>query len=73
MNTAAQLLVGHYDFRNLSTAQLERQDTKRECYSATVEPINEHLGKTLNLSFYVLLNWSVCRFSQILAIFFLSK
>ena len=49
MNAAAQLLVGHYDFRNLSTAQLERQDTKRECYSATVEAINEHLGSVLNL------------------------
>ena len=53
MNAAAQLLVGHYDFRNLSTAQLERQDTKRECYSATVEPINEDLGKILELSFFV--------------------
>ena len=44
MNEAAGKLIGQYDYRNFSTAQLERQDTNRECFLAKVEPISEHLG-----------------------------
>ena len=44
MNEAAGKLIGQFDFRNFSTAQLERQDTNRECFVAKVEPVNEHLG-----------------------------
>jgi len=36
MNEAAQRLVGKHDFQNFCTAQLERQDTSRECFRASV-------------------------------------
>ena len=36
MNEAAQRLVGKHDFQNFCTAQLERQDTTRECFRASV-------------------------------------
>ena len=44
MNEAARLLIGQHDYRNLSTAQLERQDTKRECFQARIEPISEGMA-----------------------------
>lgn len=39
MKEAASYLVGEYDFRNFSQAQLERQDTKRICFAADIEDV----------------------------------
>jgi len=44
MDRAAKKLVGTHDFRNFSQAQLERQDTVRECFEANVLPVKELPG-----------------------------
>ena len=36
MNIAAKKLIGSHNFQNFCTAQLERQNTHRECFNASV-------------------------------------
>ena len=41
MSDAAKGLIGEHDFRNFCQAQLERQDTKRICFAAGIEPVKD--------------------------------
>ena len=44
MDKAAKLMIGEHDFRNFSKAQLERQDTLRVCFDASVSKIPDLPG-----------------------------